>query len=279
MMLSKIGKYFLIYSLLFISISLCSFAQDKKVQATLSKNDIFIDEVFTLSIIVNALSASVSPPEIENLVLLGSSQKKEVSYSGGIRSSKTIYIYSYRAQKVGRYNISSIPVRIGGQSYYTNPLILKVNDRQVIPSQNNNTNNSSQNNSFNLFNGRDNLIDEQMFLTSELSKTNVYLYEPVYFEQSIYVSDDIKVDVLGVEKIGDKKNFWVEKDKNQYSSVNRTVNNKLYSLHLLNRGLQPEGKPLLARHMSVAFPCCSSSLEGGSTVRVGRTSPRRHQSA
>ncbi|KAG7241961.1 hypothetical protein INR49_024708 [Caranx melampygus] len=32
--------------------------------------------------------------------------------------------------------------------------------------------------------------------------------------------------------------------------------------------LQSEGKPLLARHMSVAFPCCcSSSLEGGSTVR------------
>ncbi|KAG7215536.1 hypothetical protein INR49_014703 [Caranx melampygus] len=35
--------------------------------------------------------------------------------------------------------------------------------------------------------------------------------------------------------------------------------------------LQSEGKPLLARHMSVAFLCCcSSSLEGGSTVRVGR---------
>ncbi|KAG7215538.1 hypothetical protein INR49_014705 [Caranx melampygus] len=33
--------------------------------------------------------------------------------------------------------------------------------------------------------------------------------------------------------------------------------------------LQSEGKPLLARHMSVAFPrCCSSSLEGGSTVRL-----------
>ncbi|KAG7241327.1 hypothetical protein INR49_025747 [Caranx melampygus] len=32
--------------------------------------------------------------------------------------------------------------------------------------------------------------------------------------------------------------------------------------------LQSEGKPLLARHMSVAFPCCcSSSLDGGSTVR------------
>ncbi|KAG7225250.1 hypothetical protein INR49_014645 [Caranx melampygus] len=32
--------------------------------------------------------------------------------------------------------------------------------------------------------------------------------------------------------------------------------------------LQSEGKPLLARHMSVAFPCCcSSSLEGGRTVR------------
>ncbi|XP_074470455.1 uncharacterized protein LOC141754924 [Sebastes fasciatus] len=32
--------------------------------------------------------------------------------------------------------------------------------------------------------------------------------------------------------------------------------------------LQSEGKPLLARHMSVAFPCSSSSLEGGSTVRL-----------
>ncbi|XP_071399506.1 uncharacterized protein [Centroberyx affinis] len=31
--------------------------------------------------------------------------------------------------------------------------------------------------------------------------------------------------------------------------------------------LQSEGKPLLARHMSVAFPCSSSTLEGGSTVR------------
>ncbi|XP_053190790.1 uncharacterized protein LOC128374558 [Scomber japonicus] len=31
--------------------------------------------------------------------------------------------------------------------------------------------------------------------------------------------------------------------------------------------LQSEGKPLLARHVSVAFPCCSSWLEGGSTVR------------
>ncbi|XP_072226167.1 uncharacterized protein [Leuresthes tenuis] len=33
--------------------------------------------------------------------------------------------------------------------------------------------------------------------------------------------------------------------------------------------LQPEGKPLLARHMRVAFfCCCSSSVEGGSTVRL-----------
>ncbi|XP_065806933.1 uncharacterized protein [Labrus bergylta] len=37
--------------------------------------------------------------------------------------------------------------------------------------------------------------------------------------------------------------------------------------------LQPEGKPLLARHMSVAFPCSSSSLEGGSTVRGSHSSP------
>ncbi|KAG7243756.1 hypothetical protein INR49_009377 [Caranx melampygus] len=42
--------------------------------------------------------------------------------------------------------------------------------------------------------------------------------------------------------------------------------------------LQSEGKPLLARHMSVAFLCCcSSSLEGGRTVRVGRVSPRRQR--
>ncbi|KAG7215534.1 hypothetical protein INR49_014701 [Caranx melampygus] len=42
--------------------------------------------------------------------------------------------------------------------------------------------------------------------------------------------------------------------------------------------LQSEGKPLLARHMSVAFLCCcNSSLEGGSTVRVGRVSPRRQR--
>ncbi|XP_041811840.1 immunoglobulin lambda-1 light chain-like [Chelmon rostratus] len=32
--------------------------------------------------------------------------------------------------------------------------------------------------------------------------------------------------------------------------------------------VQPDRKPLLARHMSVAFPCCSSFLEGGSTVRM-----------
>ena len=37
--------------------------------------------------------------------------------------------------------------------------------------------------------------------------------------------------------------------------------------------LQAEGKPPLARHTRVALPCCSSSLEGGRTVRVGRTTP------
>src|SRR4029434_4871626 len=36
--------------------------------------------------------------------------------------------------------------------------------------------------------------------------------------------------------------------------------------------LQSQGKPLVARHMSVAFPCCSSTLEGGSSVRLGRVS-------
>jgi len=30
------------------------------------------------------------------------------------------------------------------------------------------------------------------------------------------------------------------------------------------------GNPLLAKHSTVALPCCSSPLEGGRTVRVGR---------
>ena len=37
--------------------------------------------------------------------------------------------------------------------------------------------------------------------------------------------------------------------------------------------LQAEGKPPLARHTRVTLLCCSCSLEGGRTVRVGRTTP------
>ncbi|XP_041811845.1 uncharacterized protein LOC121619974 [Chelmon rostratus] len=44
-----------------------------------------------------------------------------------------------------------------------------------------------------------------------------------------------------------------------------------WSAGSLRDRVQSEGKPLLARHMSVAFPCRSSSLEGGSTVRKNMT--------
>ncbi|XP_067337369.1 uncharacterized protein [Channa argus] len=40
--------------------------------------------------------------------------------------------------------------------------------------------------------------------------------------------------------------------------------------------VQSEGKPLLARHMSETLSFCCSSLDGNSTVRLGRTSPTSH---
>ena len=228
--LIKIGKVILI----FLIINIFLYANDEKVSAILSKSEIYIDETFTLSIIIEGISASTNPPEIENLTHIGTSQKKEINYIGGIKSTKTIYSYMYQAEATGSYLINAIPVRIKGQTYYTEPINLKVSDRPLVQSQNSNSQNNLLGNILSFMDGDSNTIDKSVFLHSQLSKTNVYVYEPIYFEQSIYIKNNTQADIVDID-IGNKNVFWIKNDDNQYAPRYESLNNELYFIRLLNR--------------------------------------------
>lgn len=226
-------------------------ANDDTLSSSISSTKVPLGETFVFTITINNGSARISPPDIENAKYLTASQKQSIVYANGEKKSSAIYAYTYRAEKLGHSVIHPIEVTINRKQYYTEFITFEIVEN-TNPSSNNNSSSNSSNNSnnsnnsssrsrsrsrsaFDVFDVEIENMEEEIFIRSQLSKTNVYMYEPLYFEQNVYVSDAVYAEVAKFDKAGEKNDFLVKRDTNKYNSRNETIEGKRYAKHVLSK--------------------------------------------
>lgn len=127
--MSKIGKI-----ILFISFAFCIFtsayAADVTFNASVDKTTVALDDTVQYTVAISGNSAGNAPspnlPKFVNLNVVGTSQSSNISIINGQMSVSKSFIYTLQPEKVGQARIGSANITIGGQTYTTEPIDIKI---------------------------------------------------------------------------------------------------------------------------------------------------------
>lgn len=138
--MKKTGRPAFLLFVLFMLLQMPDLAwgQDISVNAEISPDKIFVGEQVQLKLTVSGKLSSVDQPElpaIEGLEWLRNYTSRSSSYSivNGKPTSQTGFTYILVARESGSYTVPPIPVRVGQQTYETQPVDFQIIDRSDLP--------------------------------------------------------------------------------------------------------------------------------------------------
>ena len=214
--LTKIGKLFFLIFLLIFLISFKSLFAQTTITAKLSDDKIGVGEIFTLSVTIDNSVGKITIPDIDGLMLRGTSKSVNMMYSSGSLKTIQTYSYNYVAIKEGFYTIDKITVKANNNTYIANPVSIEV----VSDSVRNSILNKPEGDSFERFmNYREDII-----VNNTINKKEFYIYEPIYIEQKAY--SHVPVNVIGISKIPDRNDFLVYTDSSERNSYTEIIDGK-----------------------------------------------------
>lgn len=153
-----------LFSLLFFLFSVQALAQSELLSAYVDRTEVSINDVFTLTLRVNA-ELGATNPNIDSLQqdfeIIGSSQRNSFTFINGVSEQWSEYRISLRARSIGTLTIPAF--RIGNE--VTMPINITVADAIQNP-----------------------VNTDDFFLTSSVSKENVYVQEQLLYTVKIYFS-------------------------------------------------------------------------------------------
>ena len=213
----KIGKtifsrnFLLIFALSFNFL----FAQTT-ITAKLSDDKIGVGEIFTLSVTIDNGAGKITIPDIDGLILRGTSKSVNMMYSSGSLKTIQTYSYNYIAVKEGFYTIDKITVKANNNTYIANPVSIEV----LSDSVRNSTLGKPEGDSFERFMN----YTEDIIVNNTINKKEVYIYEPIYIEQKAY--SHVPVNVIGISKIPDRNDFLSYADSSERNSYTEIIDGK-----------------------------------------------------
>ena len=214
--LTKIGKLFFLIFLLIFLISFKSLFAQTTITAKLSDDKIGVGEIFTLSVTIDNSVGKITIPDIDGLMIRGTSKSVNMMYSSGSLKTIQTYSYNYVAIKEGFYTIDKITVKANNNTYIANPVSIEV----VSDSVRNSILNKPEGDSFERFmNYREDII-----VNNTINKKEFYIYEPIYIEQKAY--SHVPVNVIGISKIPDRNDFLVYTDSSERNSYTEIIDGK-----------------------------------------------------
>ena len=163
-------------------------------EAKVSKRRLGLNERLRIDFEMNENGDNFNPPSFSNFqVVSGPQQAVSRSWVNGVQSFSKIYTYFLTPKIKGKVTIGQAVVTIGGEIYKTTPVEIEVTNSVKNPNDPNNV---------------DNIVDGNIHLVAEVSKSAPYLNEGItviyklYFRNPISVSD---VSELESPSYGD---FW-----------------------------------------------------------------------
>ena len=175
-----------------------SFSQ-VKFEAEVSKTKLGVNENLRVDFKMNKDGDNFSPPSFNGFrVVGGPNQSVSNSWINGVRTFSKTYSYFLTPEKKGNFTIGQASIEIDGDIYKTLPV--KVQVTEAVESSLSPGSPSS-------------VIDDDIELSIEISKSNPYLNEPISVEFKLLFNPKINVTNLGEIDNPEFKNFWSQNIK------------------------------------------------------------------
>ena len=175
-----------------------SFSQ-VKFEAEVSKIKLGVNENLRVDFKMNKDGDNFSPPTFNGFrVVGGPNQSVSNSWINGVRTFSKTYSYFLTPEKKGNYTIGQASIEIDGDIYKTLPV--KVQVTEAVESSLSPGSPSS-------------VVDDDIELSIEISKSNPYLNEPISVEFKLLFNPKINVTNLGEIDNPEFKNFWSQNIK------------------------------------------------------------------
>ncbi len=175
-----------------------SFSQIK-FEAEVSKNNLGVNENLRIDFKMNKDGDNFNPPSFDGFrVVGGPNQSVSNSWINGVRSFTKTYSYFLTPIKKGKFTIGQASIEIDGDIYKTLPVQIQVSE--AVQSSLSPGSPSS-------------VLNDDIELNIEVSKSETYLNEPISVEFKLLFNPKINVTNLGEIDSPEFNNFWSQNIK------------------------------------------------------------------
>jgi len=175
-----------------------SFSQIK-FEAEVSKNNLGVNENLRVYFKMNKDGDNFNPPSFDGFrVVGGPNQSVSNSWINGVRSFTKTYSYFLTPIKKGKFTIGQASIEIDGDIYKTLPVQIQVSE--AVQSSLSPGSPSS-------------VLNDDIELNIEVSKSETYLNEPISVEFKLLFNPKINVTNLGEIDSPEFNNFWSQNIK------------------------------------------------------------------
>lgn len=172
-----------------------------KFQTKVSQKEVQIGQRFRVEFVLNQKGSGFKPPSFEGFQVLGRPEYNvRTSLSNTGRSIELSYSYILSAKELGEFKIEPATIKVKGEVYRTEPVIIKVlKQRSKAQSRN----------------------QELVFLEATVSKRKVYQGEPIYGKYRLYYRTTY--NGLSIVKQPDFQGFFYSKPQENSLKIGREV--------------------------------------------------------
>ncbi|WP_396189175.1 BatD family protein [Flavobacterium sp.] len=194
----------------------------------MSKTTLKVGESAQLSFIFNAVGDDFIPPKINGFQVNGPMVSQSENIINGAYSGNQQFAYVIQAIRPGKFTIPSAMVEFKGRIFKSQPVIVTVLNQNIKGEKQTNEDSYVSKNNV----GK----NAPVFIEAEISKTNVYINEPVEISYRVYLNPKFKIEKENKINFPKYNNFWSQTEDlrdNHWEQV--VVNGRIYYTKLFRR--------------------------------------------
>lgn len=220
----KLSKHILI--LVFALTAAFGYAQGESSEATfetkVSKKKLGVNERLRVDFVMNKDGDNFNPPNFEHFTVVGGpSQSISNSWINGVRSFSKTYSYFLAPKERGNFTIGQATIEIDNKIFKTLPVSITVTAAVDKPKDPNDP---------------DYIVEQNIHLVAEVSKTNPYLNEAITVVYKLYVSENTGVSNWRELDVPRYNDFWSQNiDIKGIKIQNGTYNGEDYRYVVLRK--------------------------------------------
>jgi hypothetical protein len=206
-----------------------------KLEVKVEKTNLKIGEVIQVNYIFNEEGTNFTPPNFNGFNKGGSYVSSNEEYINGDYAIQQVYTYVIQAAKAGRLIISPATIKFNGKTYPSKSVAVFVSNEKAADAiqRNQNSTNVPKHATVNKsISGANNLL----FIDVEVSKSNVFVNEPVEVNYRIYLAPNLEIE-LNKNMVTKFNNFWSQTEDVQGGWERAVVNNRVYKSKIFKKAI------------------------------------------